>query len=184
LLGQVSVEDEVEVDEAGALGWGGGAVAAHFLFDGEEGLEESFGGEGGFEERGGVEEVGLVEVADGGGVVEGGDGGEGAKGGEVVEGEVEVGGAVAEVGAEGYGGYAGFRVQGPGSRGLLKHGRGGGWLGWGGVWGRGLLRSGGLVPRRSGRGGGAGRGRCAWRGRRVRRRPGPRCGGRRGLGRR
>jgi len=91
----VAVEEQIEVDDAGAFWWGCGAVAAHLLFDGEEGLEEVFGGEICFEEGGGVEEVGLVKVADGGGVVEGGDFGDGAEVGEVFEGGVEVGGAVA-----------------------------------------------------------------------------------------
>ena len=102
------VEEEIEVDDAGTFGWGVGAVAAHGVLDGEEGVEEVEGGEGGVEEGGGVEEAGLVEVADGVGGVEAGDGGEVAEGGEAVEGlaEVGLGGAEGggEVGAEGDGG--------------------------------------------------------------------------------
>ena len=105
------VKEEVEVNDAGALGGGIGAVAAHGLLDGEEGAEQVERGEDGFEEGGGVEEAGLVEVADGVGGVEGGDGGDVAEGGEAVQGfaEVGVGGAEGggEVGAEGdSGGHA------------------------------------------------------------------------------
>jgi len=72
----VGVEEEIEVDDAGAFGWGGGAVAAHGVLDGEEAAEEVEWGKGGFEEGGGVEEARLVEVTDGVGGVEGGDGGD------------------------------------------------------------------------------------------------------------
>ncbi len=87
----VGVEEEVEVDDAGALGRGVDAVATHGVFDGEELVEEVVRGEGGFEEGGGVEEAGLVEIANGVGGVEGGDGGDAAEDGKTGEGFAEVG---------------------------------------------------------------------------------------------
>ena len=96
-------EEEVEVEDAGAFGWGIGAVAAHGVFNGEELVEEIEGRKVGLEEGGGVEEAGLVEIAYGVGSVEGGDGGDAAEGGEAGDGFAEVGfwGAVGggEVGA-------------------------------------------------------------------------------------
>jgi hypothetical protein len=104
----VGVEKEVEVDDAGAFGRGGGAVAAHGVFDGEEAVEEVERGKRGFEEGGGVEEARLVEIADGVSGVEGGDGGDMAEVGEATEGFAEVGFGRAveggEIGAEGDGG--------------------------------------------------------------------------------
>ena len=111
------VEEEIEVDDAGTFGWGVGAVAAHGVLDGQEGVKEVEGGEGGVEQGGGVEEAGLVEVADGVGGVEAGDGGEVAEGGEAVEGLAEVGLGGAEGGGEvGAGGDGGG--HGVGSVGL------------------------------------------------------------------
>ncbi len=104
----VGVEQEIEVEDARALGWSVGAVAAHGVFDREELVEEDVWGEGSFEEGGGVEETRLVEIAYRVGGVEGGDGGDMAEGGEAGEGLAEVGFGRAvgggEVGAEGDGG--------------------------------------------------------------------------------
>jgi hypothetical protein len=113
----VGIEEEVEVDDAGAFGRGVGSVATHGVLDGEELVEEVEGGEAGFEEGGGVEKAGLVEIAYWVGGVEGGDGRDLAEGGEAGEGFAEVGlrGAVGggEVGAEGYSGdhADGLRMQ-------------------------------------------------------------------------
>jgi len=103
----VAEEQEVKVDDAGAVGDGGGAVAAHLLLNGEEGGEKLGGRERGAQERGRVEKVWLVEVADGGGVVERRDFLHFAKGAQVFDGGAEIGFAVSEVGAEGDGGELG-----------------------------------------------------------------------------
>ena len=100
----VAVEEDVEVDDAGAVGDGGGAVAAHLLLDGEKCSEELLRRERGAQQSGGIEEVRLVEVADGGGVVEGGDFFYFAEGAQMFDGGAEIGFAVAEVGAESDGG--------------------------------------------------------------------------------
>jgi hypothetical protein len=88
---EIAVEQEVEVDDARAFGWGGGAVSTHGVLDGEEVVEEVEWGESCVEEGGGVEEAGLVEVANGVGGVEGGYGGDVTEGGEAAEGFAEVG---------------------------------------------------------------------------------------------
>jgi hypothetical protein len=68
---EVAVEQEVEIDDARALGWGRGAVAAHSMLDGEKVVKEVEWGKGGVEESGRVEKARLVEIADGVGGVEG-----------------------------------------------------------------------------------------------------------------
>jgi hypothetical protein len=94
------VEEEIEVDDAGALRWDGGAVATHGVLDGEKATEDVERASIGFEERGGVEEARLVEIADGVGCVKAGDGGDLAEIGEAVEGFAEVVGGRAEAGRE------------------------------------------------------------------------------------
>ena len=74
-----AVKEEVEVEGAGSVGEGVGAVAAKFELDDKEGLEEGEGGEGGLKLEDGVDEVGLVGKADGGGAVKGGAAGDAAE---------------------------------------------------------------------------------------------------------
>jgi len=93
---RVAVEQQVQVNDAWALGWGVGAVAAHGVFDGEQVVKEIEWGERCFEKSGGVDETRLIEVANGVGGVEGGDGGDRAQRFEVVEGFVEVRCRIAE----------------------------------------------------------------------------------------
>ncbi len=104
----IAVEQDVEVDDAGTVGDGGGAVAAHLLLDGEEGGEELGGWEWSAQQGGGVEEMRLIEVADRGGVLEGRDLLHFAEGAHVFDGGAEIGFAVSEVGAEGDGGELWF----------------------------------------------------------------------------
>ena len=103
----VGVEKEIEIDDAGALGGNGGAVAAHVVFDGEEAVEEVEGGQTGFEQSGGVEEARLVEIAHGVGGMEAGDGDDASESGEAAKGFTEVVGGRTEgggkIGAEGDG---------------------------------------------------------------------------------
>jgi hypothetical protein len=73
---EVGVEEEVEVEGAGAVGEGGGAVAAEEALDGKEGLEKDARGEIGREGDDGVEEAGLIGKADRRGGVERGAGGD------------------------------------------------------------------------------------------------------------
>ena len=102
------VEEQVEIDGAGALGGViGGADAAHGGFDGEKGAQEFERAEGGFEQRGGVGEARLVTEAYGVGFVEAGGRDDGAETGEAVKSLAEVFGGGAEgrreIGAEGDG---------------------------------------------------------------------------------
>ncbi len=62
---EVAVEEDVEVEGAGTVGEGGGAVAAEVALDGEEGVEEWARGERGFECDDGVKEAGLINDAGG-----------------------------------------------------------------------------------------------------------------------
>lgn len=112
----VLVEQQVEVDDAGAFGREvGGADAAHAGFDGEQGAHELERAEAGVEQRGGVGEAGLIAVADGFCGMEAGDSCEFAEVGEAVDGLVQVGFGVAEVrgeiGAQGYGGEHEFKTS-------------------------------------------------------------------------
>lgn len=75
----IAVEQQVEVDDARAFGWGVRAVAAHGVLDGEKAAEEVGRGDLCFQERGGVGEPGLVGVADGFGLVKAGDCGDPAE---------------------------------------------------------------------------------------------------------
>ena len=60
---EVSVEEEVEVEGARAVGEAGGAVAAEEALDGKQGVEEDARGEIGRESNDGVEEAGLGSKA-------------------------------------------------------------------------------------------------------------------------
>lgn len=103
----VGGEEEIEVEGAGAVGGGVGAVASEGAFDGEK-FAEDFGGRAvGLEQQCGVEEVGLVGEADGRGAVEGGDGGDASEGTDAGDGGAEIFFAVSEVGAERDGGGVG-----------------------------------------------------------------------------
>jgi hypothetical protein len=61
---EVSIEQNVEIESARAVGNSGGAVAAEFALDGEEGGEEGSGGEIGFEGDDGVDKARLIGKAD------------------------------------------------------------------------------------------------------------------------
>jgi hypothetical protein len=67
---EIAIEEDVEVEGAGAVAKAGCAVAAEFALDGEEIFEEGARGEVGFEGDDGVEEAGLVGETDGLGGVE------------------------------------------------------------------------------------------------------------------
>lgn len=106
-----AVEEQIEVDDARSFGWGGGAVAAHGVLDGEQAVEEIEGKDVGFQQGGGVDEARLVGVADGIGLVELGDGFEAAEVVEPANGFAQVVGGATEsglqVGAESDGGEHG-----------------------------------------------------------------------------
>ena len=101
----IAVEENVEVEGAGAVGDAVQAVAAKSALDFEEVFEEGQGIEGCFESGCAVEEGGLVGVSDGFRGVPGGFGDESSKFGEAKNGSVKgfarrAGGA-GKVGAEG-----------------------------------------------------------------------------------
>ena len=102
----VFVEEQVEVDDAGAFGWNvGGAKAAHGGFDVEQPAHEVERVEVGFEQCGGVGEAGLVAVADRVGGVKAGNGRDAAEIGKAVEALMQIRDGIPEprwkVGAEG-----------------------------------------------------------------------------------
>jgi len=102
---EIAVEENVEVEGAGAVGDAVQAVAAKSALDFEEVFEEGQGIEGCFESGCAVEEGGLVGVSDGFRGVPGGFGDECSKFGEAKNGSVKgfarrAGGA-GKVGAEG-----------------------------------------------------------------------------------
>jgi hypothetical protein len=97
---EVVKEDEVEVDEAGAVAGFVGAVSAEGAFDIQEDGHEGLRREGGLDFDGGVEVIRLVGwAADGGGGAEGGlaEGRGGRKGGDGGDGGGDVGALVLEV---------------------------------------------------------------------------------------
>ena len=116
---EIAVEKDVEVEGARAIGNGGGAIAAEFALDGEEGGEEIAGSKRGFEGEGGVEEERLIGEADGGGGVERRLRGDAADCGEARGSRGERGfrgaGGAGEIGSEGDGreGHADKRVAEP-----------------------------------------------------------------------
>lgn len=122
--GGVAVEQQIEVEGAGAPAFGSDATA-RFL-NGEKGVEQIERRKGGEEAGDGVEIVLLAGRADGGGFVEGGDGVEAGAGqrGEGGEGGFEVRVTVAEIGAQGD--VGGGRRRLVGGRGEGGQGGGGG----------------------------------------------------------
>ena len=103
----VASEKQIEVEGAGAV-WGGvGAIASEGAFDGEKFFQDFGGRAGGLEQERGVEELGLVREADGRGAVEGGDGGNASEGTDAEDGGAEGPFPVSEVGAERNGGGVG-----------------------------------------------------------------------------
>jgi hypothetical protein len=106
---EIAVEENVEVEGAGAVRDGGGAVAAEVALNGEECGEKIARGKIRFEGEDGVEEAGLINKAggetDGGSGVERGARGDAAEGGEALDGGGERGfgraGGAGEIRAEG-----------------------------------------------------------------------------------
>lgn len=102
---EVVVEEEIEVEGAGAVGDGAGAIAAEVALDGKERVEKDARGESGGESDDGVEEAWLIGKADRRSGVKRGAGGDAAVRSEEREGGGErcVGwaGGAGEVGAEG-----------------------------------------------------------------------------------
>jgi hypothetical protein len=77
---EVSVEQDVEVKGARAVGEAAGAVTAKVLFDEEQGAEQFEGSQAGFEGGSSIEKAGLIGESDRRGGVEGGTGRDAAKG--------------------------------------------------------------------------------------------------------
>ena len=104
LQNDICIEQEIEVDDAWAFGWGSGAVAAHGLFYRQQAAEEFVRRQGCVQQGCCIEEAWLVEVADGVGVMEAGDVRDAAQSFHAVKRFAEVGGGTAEggwqVGAE------------------------------------------------------------------------------------
>ena len=67
---EIVVEENVEVEGAGAVGEAGGAVAAELLFDGQQGVEQLARSEYCFKGDDGVDKAGLRGEADGRGGIE------------------------------------------------------------------------------------------------------------------
>jgi len=109
----IAVKQEIEVEGTGAVGDGGGAVAAEFALDLEQPVEKFARGQVGFKREDGVEEARLVGQANGSGGVERRALGDAAEGGEAIRSGRESGfrrpGGTGNVGAEGdvSGGHAG-----------------------------------------------------------------------------
>ena len=104
---EITVQDQIEVECARAVGDGVETVAAEFLLEGEQRAEKSERRERGFESEGGVEEARLIGDADWRRGVERGAGGDAADGGEARDcgGESDVwrAGGAGKVAAEGDG---------------------------------------------------------------------------------
>jgi hypothetical protein len=113
---EVAIEEDVEVEGAGAVGNGGGAVTTEETLDEKEGGEKGARSERGVKGEDGIEETGLICEADGGGGIQRGTRSDASDGREVREGRGERGvwmtGRAGKVGAEGYvgKGHAGTRV--------------------------------------------------------------------------
>jgi hypothetical protein len=101
---EIAIEKKVEVDGAGAVRNGRGAVSAEVALDGEERVEEIARKERCFESNDGVEEAGLGRQSDRLGGVQRGASGDAAKGVEALGGGGERGvrraGRAGEIGAE------------------------------------------------------------------------------------
>jgi len=102
---EIVVEENVEIEGARAIGNTGGAVAAEFAFDEENGAKQFERRQSGFESDDCVKETGLISEADGRGGVDRGAGRDAAEGGEANGGGGERGfgraGGAGQVGAEG-----------------------------------------------------------------------------------
>jgi len=103
---EIAVEENVEVEGAGTVWDGGGAITTEETLDEKEGGEEGSRSECGVKDDDGVEEAGLIGEADGGGGIEPGTRGDASDGRELLEGSGERGvgmaGEAGKVGAEGY----------------------------------------------------------------------------------
>ncbi len=117
---QVSIEDDVEIERARAIGRAGDAVAAEFALEGEKRAEKLEGGEIGFKSDDGIEKARLLGEAGGRGGVERGARRDVADGGEASGGSGERGfrraGRAIEVGAKSdkCDGHADVKISGVG----------------------------------------------------------------------
>jgi hypothetical protein len=102
---KVAVEEDVEVEGAGAVGGAGHSVTAEFELDGKKFAEQPAGSEIGFKGDDGVEETGLIGESHWHGGVERRTGGDAAKVGEACHytGECGIGraGGAGQIGTEG-----------------------------------------------------------------------------------
>jgi hypothetical protein len=102
---EIAVEENVEVEGAGTVGDGGGAIPAEDTFDEKEGCEEGSRSERGFKDDYGIQEAGLICEADGRSGIERRSRGDASDGLEFWEGRGERGvgmaGEAGKVGAEG-----------------------------------------------------------------------------------
>jgi hypothetical protein len=79
---EIAVEENVEIERAGAVGEARRAVAAELLFDGQQGVKQRARSERGFKGDDGIYEAGLRGKSDGRGGVERGTADDAAEGGE------------------------------------------------------------------------------------------------------
>jgi hypothetical protein len=113
---EIAVEENVEVEGAGAVGDSGGAVTTEEALDEEKGSQEGARGERGVKGDNGIEEAGLIGEADGGSGIQRGVRGDASDGRKLREGRGEGGvgmtSRAGKVGAEGDvgEGHAGTRV--------------------------------------------------------------------------
>ncbi len=102
---EIAVKENVEIEGAGAVGDGGGAIATEGTFNKKEGGEEDARSERGINRDDGIEEAGLIGEADGSGGIEPRPRGDASDGSELREGRCERGvgmaGEAGKVGAEG-----------------------------------------------------------------------------------
>ena len=105
---EIAVEEDVEVEGAGTVGNGAGAVASERALDGEKRVKEPARREIGFKRNDGVEEARLIGEADGLGGIKRGTRGDAAQIANVLQGrgKRDIGrpGRAGKVGAEGDGG--------------------------------------------------------------------------------
>jgi hypothetical protein len=101
---EITVEENVEVEGAGAVGDGGGAITTELALDEKEGGKEGARSERGVKDDDGVQEAGLIEESDGGSGIERRTSGDVSDGRELREGRGERGvgmaGEAGKVGAE------------------------------------------------------------------------------------
>jgi hypothetical protein len=102
---EIAVEENVEVEGAGAVGDSGGAITTEETFNKKEGGEEGARSERGFKSDDGIEEAGLISESDGGSGIQRRTHDDVSDGREVREGRGERGvgmaGRAGKVGAEG-----------------------------------------------------------------------------------